>query len=157
MAHRRKEPPQRRYGRCRVAREYKPGEAGDKKGPAPSKLEQELTALYNEMIEGAKKKDTAAFARIMADDFSEITAGGEIINKAAVLAGIPNYTIESYSVSEISARVFGDTAMMTLRAEARGTYQGTDVSGDFRETIVWVKREGRWQMVASQVTRLAPK
>jgi ketosteroid isomerase-like protein len=136
--------------------DYKPGKAGDKKGPgvAPSKVEQELTALYNEMIDGAKKKETAAFARIMADDFSEITAGGQIINKAAVLAGIPNYTIESYAISEVSARVFGDAAIMTLRADAKGSYQGTDVSGEFRETIVWVKREGRWQMVASQVTRL---
>jgi hypothetical protein len=43
---------------------------------------------------------------------------------------------------------------MTLRAEAKGSYQGNDLSGDFRETIVWVKREGHWRMVASQSTRL---
>jgi len=134
--------------------DYKPGKAGDKKAAAPSKLEQELTALYNEMIEGARKKETAAFARIVADDFSEITATGQISDKAAVLASIPNLTIESYSVSEVSARAFGDTAVMTLRAEAKATYQGTDISGDFRETIVWVKREGHWKMIASQTTRL---
>ena len=106
------------------------------------------------MIEGAKKKEPAAFARIVADDFSEITAGGQIADKAAVLASIPNLTIESYSVSEVSTRLFGDTAIMTLRAEAKGSYQGSDMSGDYRETIVWVKREGRWRMVASQTTRL---
>jgi ketosteroid isomerase-like protein len=137
--------------------DYKPGKPGDNKGPAPSKLELELTALYNEMIEGARKKETAAFARIVADDFSEITAGGLIADKAAVLASIPNITIESFSVSEISARVFGDTAIMTLRLEAKGSYQGNDMSGDYRETIVWVKREGRWRMVASQSTRLAAR
>ena len=137
--------------------EYKPGKTGDKKTPAPSKLEQELTALYNEVIEGAKKKEAAAFARIVADDFSQITASGQVADKAAVLASIPNLTIESYSVSEVSARTFGDTAVMTLRADAKGTFQGTDMSGEFRETIVWVKREGHWKMVASQTTRLSPR
>ena len=138
---------------------YKPGKAGDKNPAAstPSSVEQELTALYNELIDGGKKKDAAAFARIMADDFSEINAAGQIFNKAAVLASIPNYTIESYAVSEISTRVFGDTAIMTLRSDSKGTYQGADVSGEYRETIVWVKREGRWQMVAVQVTRLPSK
>ena len=139
--------------------DYKPEKAADKKAPdaAPSKLEQELTALYNELIDGARKKDISAFARTMGDDYSEISAGGEIINKAAVLAAIPNYTIESYSVSEISARAFGNTAIMTLRNNSKGTYQGNDVSGDYRETIVWVKRDGRWQMVACQVTRIPSK
>jgi ketosteroid isomerase-like protein len=93
----------------------------------------------------------------MGDDYSEISAGGEIINKAAVLAAIPNYTIESSSVAEISARAFGNTAIMTLRNNSKGTYQGNDVSGEYRETIVWVKRDGRWQMVACQVTRIPSK
>ena len=140
--------------------EYKPGKSADKKGPTgstPSSVEQELTALYNELIEAGKKKDTAAFARITADDFSEINAAGQIFNKAAVLAGIPSYTIESYTVSEISTRVFGDTAIMTLRSDSKGTYQGADVSGEYRETIVWIKREGRWQMAAVHVTRLPSK
>ena len=137
--------------------EYKAGKAGDKAVPTGATsltVEQELTALYHELIDGGKRKETAVFARIMADDFSEINAAGQIFNKAAVLASIPNYSIESYTISEISTRVFGDTAVMTLRSDSKGTYQGADVSGEYRETIVWVRREGRWQMVAVHVTRL---
>ena len=140
--------------------EYKPGKPGDKKAPAgsaSSSVEQELTALYNELIDAGKKKETGPFTRIIGDDFSEINAAGQIFNKAAVLASIPNYTIESYAVSEISTRVFGETAIMTLRSDSKGTYQGADVSGEYRETIVWIKRDGRWQMVAVHVTRLPAK
>ena len=149
---------------------YKPGGTSPA-GPAPSSpapsspapspevaaIEKQLVSLYNEMFEGAKKKDTTPFARIMGDDFSEINADGLVFNKATVLASIVNYEIESYSVSEVATRVFGDTAIMTLLQTSKGKYQGQPIEGSFRETIVWTKRDGRWQMVAAHVTRLPSK
>jgi ketosteroid isomerase-like protein len=33
--------------------------------------------------------------------------------------------------------------------------KGQDVSGEYRFTHVWVKRNDHWQVVASQVTRIA--
>ncbi|HWC76940.1 MAG TPA: nuclear transport factor 2 family protein [Blastocatellia bacterium] len=142
--------------------DYKPGASSQKSSSseqksAASPLEQELVALYNELIEGGKKRDTAPFARIMADDYSEINAEGQIINKAAVLGAIPNYELESLTLSEVSTRVLGDTAIMTLRQVSKGKFQGNDIAGDFRETIIWVKRDGRWQMTAAHITRLPSK
>lgn len=139
---------------------YKPG-SEEAKGPAGSSdsgaIEKQLVSLYNELFEAAKKKDTGAFARIMGDDFSEINADGMVFDKATVLASIVNYEIESYAVSEVSTRVFGDTAIMTLLQKSKGKYQGQPIEGSFRETIVWTKRDGRWQMVAAHVTRLPAK
>jgi len=144
---------------------YKPGGPGAK-GPAPSSpsassdggaIEKQLVSLYNELFEGAKKKDTSPFSRIMGDDFSEINADGLVFDKATVLASIPNYEIESYAVTEVSTRVYGDTAVMTLVQTSKGKYQGQPIEGSFRETVVWTKRDGRWQMVAAHVTRLPAK
>jgi ketosteroid isomerase-like protein len=33
--------------------------------------------------------------------------------------------------------------------------KGEDVSGEYRFTHVWIKGSDRWQVVASQVTRVA--
>ena len=53
----------------------------------------------------------------------------------------------SISTSELKARVFGDTAVVTAR--------GVQKSGEKRElrfTIVFAKRDGRWQMVAGHLS-----
>jgi hypothetical protein len=140
---------------------YKAAAGEPTKGPAGSPetgaIEKELLSLYNELFEAAKKKDTAPFARIMADDFSEINADGLVVNKATVLASIVNYEIETYAISEVATRTYGETAVMTLRQTSKGKYHGQPIEGSFRETIVWTRRDGRWQMVAAQVTRLPAK
>jgi hypothetical protein len=140
---------------------YKSEAGAGAKGPAASPevvgIGKELLSLYNELFEAAKKKDTTPFARIMGDDFSEINADGLVVDKATVLASIVNYEIESYAISEVSTRVYGDTAIMTLRQTSKGKYQGQTIEGSFRETVVWTKRDGRWQMVAAHVTRLPSK
>ena len=141
---------------------YKEAAAGDAaKGPAGSPdsaaIEKELMSLYNELFEAAKKKDTAPFARTMGDDFREINADGLVVDKATVLASIVNYEIESYAISEVATRMYGETAVMTLRQTSKGKYQGQTIEGSFRETVVWTKRDGRWQMVAAHVTRIPAK
>jgi hypothetical protein len=36
----------------------------------------------------------------------------------------------------------------------KGTYKGQDLSGNCRFTDTWVKRNGKWQVVASQYTKV---
>ena len=136
--------------------EYKPNNAAAG-SHAPATADQQLTALYNELIDAGKKKNTEPFARILADDFTEITASGQMVNKTAVLESIPNMTIESYTITDVATRLLGDIAVMTFRSTARVTYQGNDLSGEYRESAVWARRDGRWQMVAAQVTRISAK
>jgi ketosteroid isomerase-like protein len=119
-------------------------------------VEQQLTALIDQMVESAKRKDFASFASLLADDFTEVSPDGKVMTRAALLQDLPNYNLESYKRTEVSTRVFGDTAVMTLRQTSKGTYKGQEAGGEFRETIVWAKKDGRWQMVAVHVSRIAP-
>jgi hypothetical protein len=36
----------------------------------------------------------------------------------------------------------------------KGTYKGQDISGKYRFTDTWVKRNGKWQGAASQSTKI---
>lgn len=61
----------------------------------------------------------------------------------------------SSKLEDIRVQVYGDAAVVTLRSIEKGTtYKGKDLSGHYRWTDVFVKRNGSWQMVATHGTRI---
>jgi Ketosteroid isomerase homolog len=62
--------------------------------------------------------------------------------------------IESSTNEDMKVQVHGDTAVVTYRSTDKGNYKGNDLSGQYRWTDVFVKRNGRWQIVAGQGTRI---
>ena len=59
-------------------------------------------------------------------------------------------------VDDLAIRIYGDTAVVTGRTTPRGrTALGQPISGQYRYLRVWVKRQGRWQAVAFEGTRIA--
>ena len=63
--------------------------------------------------------------------------------------------IESGSVDDLNIRTFGDVAIVTGRSVLAGSYKGERASVVQRFTVVFVRRDGRWQAVASQGTQVA--
>ena len=59
---------------------------------------------------------------------------------------------EAIDVTDMVVRVYGDTAVVTARADVRGHQLGEDFSGPYRYTRVWVRRSGHWQAVSYQAT-----
>jgi hypothetical protein len=57
-------------------------------------------------------------------------------------------------VDDITVRLYGTTAVVRGRTVADGMFEGKPVSARIRFTDVFVKRDGRWQAVASQATKL---
>ena len=55
-------------------------------------------------------------------------------------------------IDDDRVQVYGTTAVMTYHYRTNERYRGEDQSGDFRFLRVFVKRDGRWQMVAGQET-----
>jgi ketosteroid isomerase-like protein len=54
-------------------------------------------------------------------------------------------------------RVYGDTALVWFTLRLVGVKQGQRAELTLRYTDVWVIREGRWQCVSTQSTRVNPK
>jgi ketosteroid isomerase-like protein len=61
---------------------------------------------------------------------------------------------QSLEVSDLRVRVYGDTAVAAGTTALKGTFKQQDISGTYRYTDTWVKRNGKWQVVASQATRV---
>ena len=64
-----------------------------------------------------------------------------------------NRKLDSLSIDDIQVRVYGsNSAVVTSRAALKGQRQGQDISGQYRGIDVYVKKQGRWQIVAAQAT-----
>lgn len=118
-------------------------------------VEQELIALHRQLIESVMKQNTLAAVRLVADDAIITTPMGQVVNKAQRIEGLKQIKVDSYVPDDYKIRIYGDAAVMTYHFAFKGTALGRDMSGDYRETVVWVKRNGQWQVVAAHGTPIA--
>lgn len=133
---------------------------GEKVATASS-AEQELIGLDKEWGEGGLRGDTAVLERILADDFignSPTGVATKAQNIAEAKTNAPNITNATYVADEYTVRFLDpNTAVMTHRATEKGLDKGKEYNAQHRSMHVWVKRDGRWQVVASQATPIPEK
>jgi ketosteroid isomerase-like protein len=133
-------------------------QTNDKKAAPASKAEQEVVKAAQEIVEAFGRTDIATLDRLLADDFTTIDSFGRG-TKAQLMdawkSGNLKYTAASDKNQKI--RVYGDTAV----TNGVFTLKGRNPTGDFAisawYTAVWVKQQGRWRLVASQLTDIPPQ
>ena len=121
-------------------------------------VEQALTKMEHDWTDAALKKDAAALDKILADDWVGQGSTGTS-TKAQALAELKSgdNKLDSQTLGDIKVRVFGSTAVVTGSDDEKSSYKGKDTSGHYVWTDVFMKRNGRWQAVASQGTLVAQK
>src|SRR5437763_10526050 len=121
-----------------------------------AKVEQEIRRLEREWFDSYVRGDRAAFDRIVADDALMTYGNGKVGNKSEAIAEIKAPADASYSLTsdDVQVRLYADTAIVTGRVTEKGTFNGRSLNSQSRYTDVWVRRNGRWQVVAAQSTRL---
>jgi hypothetical protein len=135
------------------------GQMGDKQAKtkaAGTSVEQTLMQIEHDWTNAALKKDSAALDKILADEWvGQGPTGTE--TKAQTLAELKSgdSKLDSQTLGDLKVRVFGNTAVVTGSDDEKSSYKGKDTSGHWIWTDVFVKRQGRWQAVASQGTLIA--
>ena len=61
---------------------------------------------------------------------------------------------ESIEMSDVKVHDLGNVAVVMGKLIERVRYKTTDLSGTYRFTDVWAKRNGRWQIVAGHDSRI---
>ncbi len=120
-------------------------------------VEQTIRRLENERSQAIVRGDTATLERIYADDFSNVGSSGAVRNKAQLIADNKSgaVKVESQTLDNLNVRVYGEAAIATGLATLNGQDKGKDISGQFRFTRVYVKRNGQWQIVVAHNSRVA--
>ena len=119
--------------------------------------EPAIRKLVNERDQAIQSGDIAAIERIYADDYISTNASGLMRTKAEVIEDLKSgaLKIESIASDDINVRDHGDTAIVTGRTTTKGQDRGRDVSSQNRFTQVYLRRNGRWQIVVFHFTRIA--
>ena len=117
---------------------------------------ERIRKLDQERIQAQIHADAMALNRIYADDFIGIGPSGTVRTKPQVLADFTSHelTFQSITTDEVRIRVYGNTAVETGRSTMVGQDKGKVVPRDNRFTRVWVRRQGRWRLVANHYSTL---
>jgi ketosteroid isomerase-like protein len=119
-----------------------------------------LLRMEREWNEALKARDVAWFERNLADDVTDTSSGNGALHtkgedSAALKADRTVY--ESLELSDLKARVEGNAGVVTGVNHLKGhdeQGQTFDVRLSFTDT--YIRRNGRWQVWASQHTRVRP-
>jgi ketosteroid isomerase-like protein len=126
---------------------------------APSTLERDLVKLENDWGTAWQKKDAAFLQKLFADEYLSTDQDGNTFTKTQDLANVADKgtSMTSFALTDLKVHVYGDTAIVTGLNTIKAAFKGKDTSGAYRFTDVFVKRDGRWQVVATQGSLVAKK
>jgi len=122
-------------------------------------IEDELRGLEARRLAALVERDMATAEAIHADDYELIPPSGRTLTKRSYLDPIASGEFR-YQVFEaaspVRVRVRGDTAIVRYQARIDVGFGPAERDIDlFWHTDYWERREGRWQAVWSQATRIA--
>ena len=121
-------------------------------------VEDQIKKMEKDRAAAVVKGDVATLEKLTSDDYMFINAYGQLSDKATTMNGIKtgNIKLTSNEVSDLKVRVYGNTAVVTGKANSKGTIGGRELTGPVMFTRVYVKNNGKWQSVAFQQTPIAP-
>jgi hypothetical protein len=124
-------------------------------------VKTEVTQLLSNFL--AKVDDPAMHERFWADDLIYTGSSGAVRTKPEILKSVregasqpqdPKAPKVTFGAEEITVRQFGDTAVLNFKL-----VQHIEGKPDnfFRNSGTLVKRDGKWQVVSWQATRVEPE
>jgi hypothetical protein len=121
---------------------------------ASQSVVRELTEFKDQLLNAEVERNTVFLQQVLADDFLYVKTQGDVMNKDQLLIRVksPEHTYEFLKSDSVNIRLYGDVAIMTDRTSTRGTNEGHVFSGDFRFVRIFVRNDGKWQVVLEQGT-----
>src|SRR4026209_1472063 len=121
----------------------------------------ELTKLLNEFLAGASRNDPAVHERFWAEDLIYTRSAGRRVSKADIMRDVrsapapkPDDPKTVYTAEDIRIQQYGDTAVVAFRLVATTETGATKQVQYLLNCGTFVKRSGKWQVVAWQATRI---
>jgi len=100
------------------------------------------------------KADVAFLERVLHQDYVHQDWRGTAENRSQYLENrkTGRLAYEVLEWDEVKVRVYGDTAIVTGHSSAKGKDQQGAFDNQRRFTLVFLRRDGRWQLVRSHAT-----
>ena len=114
-----------------------------------SDTKQTLVDLQHEWMDAWRRDDRARLEEILAPEFTLTSARTDrLVDRIEWLRLLHTTRSESFEYSDFLVHVFGDAAVVKSRLTQVATVGGQPWNATFMVTDVWIRRDGRWQVVA---------
>ncbi len=121
----------------------------------------ELTTMLKTFLDGAGRDDPAAHDRFWADDLIYTGSSGRRVGKADIMKDVrssppakPGDPKIAYGAEDVRIQQYGTTAIVAFRLVATTTHGDTTTVASYLNSGTFLKRQGRWQVVCWQATKL---
>ncbi len=121
-----------------------------------SEAEQEVLKVNRQWMDALVQGDSATLEQVFAGEFVFIHNDGKVENKSQFIEPIKSERRKYPSLfrDDVVLRVYGDVAVLTARASRTVVSGGKSRTDRVRALDVYAKRNGRWQLVSLQTTRI---
>lgn len=134
--------------------------AADVPKPAPlspaekEKLLAEVQDLDKQMLDAWKARDDKKVKGLMADDYMEIDPQGRFTKEEVFEKFFPHLRVKDYSVKDIKPLFLGrNRVLLTYQYAESGTYKDKGYAYEAHASSLWVRRDGKWQILFWQATK----
>lgn len=110
-----------------------------------------VLSLEKKWTDAYKHRQIEMLSSILADDFVITVENGDTFGKEGYITHTADASVhvEMAEQSDIRVRMHGNTAILTGAYHEKGTSKGKDYEYHDRFTDVWMRSEGKWQVIAS--------
>ena len=117
--------------------------------------EVEVRKLERAWLDAYEKRDVVAMTAIVADDFTITFSDGSIQTKPQIIESLrrPGGSTSKFTTENVQSRVYGDTVVLIGLVISEWKQNGQPMSDRSRYTDTYVKRNGKWQVVASHLSK----
>jgi ketosteroid isomerase-like protein len=121
--------------------------------------EQALINVQHDWAEARIKGDRSYTQRVEAENCTVVWPDGSIVNKREDLASmIGDIVFTEFKIDDLQVRLYGDTGVVVGQGTIKA-HEGKQnlLGGKFVWTDTFIKQDGAWKVVASQVTPVSRK
>jgi ketosteroid isomerase-like protein len=119
---------------------------------------QQVTQLVRDFLSNVPKNDPKVFQEFFADDVIYTRAVGVTVAKADILQNIDARAATDptakFEADDFTVHPYGEMAVVNFRLIAHNTENGKPTTVYYRNTGTFLKRNGKWQAVAWQATKV---
>jgi ketosteroid isomerase-like protein len=124
-------------------------------------VSQQLTQMVRDFLAAVPRGDRQVFDTFFADDVIYTRSAGVTVDKAEILRNIGvravNEPKATYEGDDFTVHPYGEMAVVNFRLVQHNEKDGKQETNYFRNTGTFLKRNGKWQVVAWQATKAPEK
>ena len=120
--------------------------------------EEEVAGFVEKYDNAWNQREMATVERMLAPDYVYFSSKGQVRSRESLLQlfGSAKYKLESAERSELKVYRTMDTAVVSSRWKGHGTFDGREFHDDQRCSIVLVRGNEGWVVLAEHCTQIVP-